>query len=131
MKAVKVVLVDTVLKSANFVSTRIVLAIKEYKTEEEQWKARIVVQSCMDRDSLHIVSDAGCVASMSVCVLLILGFSREYSIRTRDFKQTYLQGRHLTRRIYARYPKKMKRHLREYLLWILSPIYGIREAGSY
>lgn len=70
----------TVPKNANFVSKRIFLVIKEYKIEKERWKARIVVQGCMDRESRHILSDAGSIASMSVSMLLILGFLLEYAV---------------------------------------------------
>lgn len=64
MKAVNIVLADTVPKNAKVVGTRIVLAIKNYQTEEERLKSRIVVQGCMDRDSRDTVSDGGRVASM-------------------------------------------------------------------
>lgn len=124
-------LADTVPKNANLVGTRIVSAIKEYQTEEEHWKTRIVVQGCMDLEARNIVSEAGFVAPMCVRMLLILLFSLGYAIWTRDFKQAYLQGGHLTRKIYSRPHKEMRERLRGHLLLILSPIYGLREAGSY
>lgn len=131
MNAVDVVLASSVPKHANVVGTRIVLSIKAFNTAEERWKARIVVQGCIKRESKTIVSDAGCVTSMSVRILLILGFSLGYRIWTRDVKQAYLQGGKLTRTIYARPPKEMRERLRGYLMWILIPVYGLREAGSY
>lgn len=59
-KAVKIVLADTLSNNENDVSTRILLTIKEYKTDEERWKARIVVQGCMtpvhDHDGSRVAS---------------------------------------------------------------------------
>lgn len=58
----------------------------------------------MEKESQHIVSDAGCVhagdvrdkamTSISVKMLLIIGFSRGYAISTRDSKKVYFQGEH-------------------------------------
>lgn len=131
MKEVKIVLADTFFKYANFLGTRIVLAIEEYQTKEELWKERIVVQGFMDRESRHIVSDAGFVALMPVRLLQILCFSLGYAIWTLDVKQEYLRGGQLTREIDARPPKEMRKRLRGYLLRMPSPIYGLREAGYY
>lgn len=131
MNAVKILLAETLPKNANVVGTRIFLALKEYQTEEERWNARVVVHGCTDRESRHTVSDAGSVAFMSVRMLLILGFSFGYIIWIRDVKQAYIRGGKLTRKIYATPPKEIRKCMRGLLLWILSPVYGLREAGQY
>lgn len=118
MNAVEIVLASSVPKHAKVVGTRSFIAIRDFETEEERWKSRFVVQGCMGLYSKTIVSDAGCVTSMLVKILLILGFSLGYRIWTRDVKQVFLQGGKLTRKTYALPPREMKERLRGYLLWI-------------
>lgn len=108
MDVVKIFLADTVPRNANDFWTRIVLAIKNFEAEAENWKARIVVQGFMDRESKQIASDAGFVAAMSRRMFLVLGFALGYTIWTRDVKQAYLQGGKLNRNIYARPQKEMR-----------------------
>lgn len=112
VNAVKRVLADTVPQNAIVVGTRKFLSIKEYETEEELWKARILVLGCMDREFRHMASDADSVAPMSLRTLSIIGFSLGYEIRTRDLKQAYLQGGQLTRKIFARPPNELRERLR-------------------
>jgi hypothetical protein len=68
--AFDIVLRNKLPVDANIMGSRIVLALKNYKTSEECIKARLVIQGCGDRDGSSIVTDAPTVSHFSVRVLL-------------------------------------------------------------
>jgi hypothetical protein len=54
--AVEFVLKDSVPHDANVIGTRIILALKNYGTIDEAWKARLIIQGCLDDEAAEIVS---------------------------------------------------------------------------
>lgn len=130
-KAIEFVLANSIPEDANVIGTRIILAIKQFGTESELWKARMVMQGNLDREKNNIVSDSGGLSSLSVRLVVIMSLAYGWNIWTRDVKQAYLQGGKLSRDLYARLPKELRSKLRGYVLKILAPIYGVKEAGCY
>jgi Reverse transcriptase (RNA-dependent DNA polymerase) len=129
--AVEFVLKDSVPHDANVICTRIVLALKNYGTIDEVWKARLIIQGCLDDEAAEIVSDSAAVASFSVRIVLFLSVLFELPLYVVDAAQAYLQSHNISRIIFARLPKEFRCRLQGWLFRILKPVYGIKESGAY
>lgn len=129
--AIEFVMANSIPNGANIIGTRIILAIKEFESPDETWKARMVMQGCLDRDSSTVVSDSGGLSSLAVRLVVIISLAKDWNLWTRDVKQAYLQGGKLSRDIYARLPKELRTQMRGYAFKIIAPIYGVKESGSY
>jgi hypothetical protein len=65
---------------ANIMGSRIILALKNYKTSEECVKARLVIQGSFYRDGSSIVTDAPTVSHFSVRVLLSISVLMKWKV---------------------------------------------------
>jgi hypothetical protein len=98
--AVEFELKDSVPHDANVIGTRIILALKNYGTIDEAWKARLIIQGCLDDEAAEIVSDSATVASFSVRIVLFLSVLFELPLYVVDAAQAYLQSHNISRIIF-------------------------------
>jgi hypothetical protein len=96
---------------SNIMGSRIVLALKNYKTSEECVNARLVIQGCGDRHGSSIVTDASTVSHFSVRVLLSISVLMKWKVWSKDARQALLQSEaNISRNVYARLPRELRAH---------------------
>lgn len=122
---------DDVPPGSNVIGTRIILSLKHHGTPDQMWKARLVTQGCLDRDAENVLSDSATVAAYSIRIVIAVALLMGWPLRSKDARRAYLQGDDLSRDMYARLPKQLRRVFSGYLFHIVKPVYGLKEAGAY
>jgi hypothetical protein len=124
--------VNAVLSHANIIGTRIITRLKHYGTIDEKAKALLIIQGCQDAEKNRIVSNAPTVFDSSMLVFISFAAIKDYAVWTKDAKQALLQSKDtFSRDLYARLPLELRSVCEGYVLKMLKPLYGTKEAGTY
>jgi Reverse transcriptase (RNA-dependent DNA polymerase) len=78
------------------------------------------------------VSNAPTVSHASIRILISFAAIKDYPVWTKDATQEFLQSKDtFSRDMYARLPLELRNVLKGYVLKMLEPLYGTKEAGTY
>jgi hypothetical protein len=80
----------------------------------------------------RIVSNAPTVSHAFIRILISFAANKEYPVWTKDATQAFLQSKDtFSRDMYARLPLVLHSVLKGYVLKMLKPLYGTKEARTY
>lgn len=117
--------------NSNVIGTRMILSLKHHGTSDQAWKARLVTQGCLDRESDNVLSESATVATYSIRTVIAIARTMRWPLRSKDARRAYLQGDDLSRAMFARLPRELRRRFADFLFKIVKPVYGLKEAGAY
>jgi Reverse transcriptase (RNA-dependent DNA polymerase) len=124
--------VDAVLSHADFIVTRNITRLKHFGTIDEEAKARLIIQGCQVPEKNRIVSNAPIVFHASIRILISFAAIKVYPVWTRDATQAFLQSKDtFSRDLYARLSLELRSVFKGYVLKMLKPLYGTKDAGKY
>ena len=127
----KIVMKDEVLKDANIMGGRFVLAIKDQGTSKEVWKARFIVQGYKDKLKTSLVHNSPTSRQYSTRILVGLAAIFGFRLFSTDVTQAYLQSAEkLMRDVYVK-PNGEFELAPNQLLKLLKPLYGLADSGDY
>ena len=115
----------------NILKAKLILTIKDPGTNEEAFKARLVVQAIgsKDKDKKMLFTYSPTVNRSSVRIMLAVAAAMRLDIYLRDISQAYVSSdAHLLREVYVIPPPELG--LDEDILWhVRRPLYGLPESG--
>jgi Reverse transcriptase (RNA-dependent DNA polymerase) len=127
----KVVTQDSVSNDANILGGRFVLSIKDEGTENEVWKARIVVQGYLDHLKTSLVHDTATSRQHSSRLLVGLAASFGFRLFSTDVTQAYLQSsENILKDVYVKPTKEFVLEPGK-ILKLRRPLYGLADSGDY
>jgi hypothetical protein len=131
-RAFSLVHIDAVPSHANIIGTRNITRLKHFGTIDGEAKARLIIQGCQDAEKNRIVSNAPTVSHASIRILISFAAIKYYPVWTKDATQAFLQSKDtFSRDLYAKLPLKLRSVFKGYVLKMLKPLYGTKEAGTY
>jgi Reverse transcriptase (RNA-dependent DNA polymerase) len=131
-RAFSLVHVDAVHSHANNSGTRNITRLKHFDTIDEEAKARLTIQGFQDAEKNRIVSNAPTVSHASIRILISFAANKNYPVWTKDATQAFLQSKDtFSRDLYARLSLELRSVFKGYVLKVLKPLYGTKEAGTY
>jgi Reverse transcriptase (RNA-dependent DNA polymerase) len=124
--------VDGVHSQVIIIGTRSITRLKHFDTIEEEAKSRLTIQGCQDAEKNRIVPNAPTVSHASIRILVSFAAIKVYSVWTKDTTHAFLQSKNtFSRDLYAMLPLALRSVFKDYVLTILKPLYGTKEAGAY
>jgi hypothetical protein len=124
--------VDAVPSHANIIGTRIITRLKDFGTIDEEAKARLIIQGCQDAEKNRIVSNASTVSHAYIRILISFAAIKDYPVWTKDATQAFLQSKDtFYGDIFAMLPLELRSVFKGYVLKMLKPLYGTKEAVTY
>jgi hypothetical protein len=131
-EAFSLVHVDAVPSHANIIGTRIITRLKHFGTIDDEAKARLIIHGYQDAEKNRIVSNTPTISHAYFRILISFAAVKDYPIWTKGATQAFLQGKDtFSRDINARLPLELRSVFKDYVLKMLKPLYGTKEAGSY
>jgi Reverse transcriptase (RNA-dependent DNA polymerase) len=131
-QAFSLVHVDAVHSHANIIGTRNIIRLKHFDTTDEEAKARLEIQECQDAERNRIVSNAPTVSHASIRILISFAAIKVYPVWTKDTTHAFLQSKNtFSRDLYAMLPLELRPVCKGYVLKLMKPLYGTKEAGTY
>jgi Reverse transcriptase (RNA-dependent DNA polymerase) len=131
-RAFPLVHVDAVDSHSNIIGTRNIIRLKHFDTIGEEAKACLIIQGCQDAEKNRIVSNPPTVSHASIRILISLSANKDYPVWTKDATQAFLLSKDtFSRDLYARLPLELRSVFKGYVLKMLKPLYGTKEAGTY
>jgi Reverse transcriptase (RNA-dependent DNA polymerase) len=131
-EAFSLVHVDAVPSHANIIGTRIITRLKHFGTIDEEAKARLIIHGYQDAEKNRIVSNTPTISHAYFRILISFAAVKDYPIWTKGATQAFLQGKDtFSRDINARLPLELRSVFKDYVLKMLKPLYGTKEAGTY
>jgi hypothetical protein len=130
--ALSLVHVNAVPPHANIIGPRIITRLKHFGTIGEEAKACLIIQGCQDAEKNRIVSNALTVSHASIRILISFAAIKYYLLWTRVATHAFLQSKDtFSRDLYAMIPNELRSVFKGYVLKILKPLCGTKEAGTY
>jgi Reverse transcriptase (RNA-dependent DNA polymerase) len=130
--AFSLVHVNAVPSHANIIGTRIITRQKHFGKIDEEAKARLIFQGCQDVENNRTVSNDPTVFHASIRILISFAGIKDCPVWTKDTTQAFLQSKDtFTRDLYARLPLELRSVFKVYVLKMLKPLHGTKEAGTY
>jgi Reverse transcriptase (RNA-dependent DNA polymerase) len=124
--------VDAVHSYDNIIGTRNIIRLKHFDTIDEKAKARLAIQECQDAEKNRIVSNAPTVSYASIRILISFAAIKVHPVWTIDTTHAFLQSKDtFSRNLYAMLPLELRSVCKGYVLKMLKPLYGTKEAGTY
>jgi Reverse transcriptase (RNA-dependent DNA polymerase) len=78
------------------------------------------------------VSNSPTVSHASIRIIISFAANKNYPVWTKDATQAFLQSKDtFSRDLYARLPLELRSVFKGYVLKMLKPLYGTKEAGTY
>jgi hypothetical protein len=106
--------------------------LKHFDTIDEEEKARLTIQGFQDAENNQIVSNAPTVSHASIRILISFAAIKVYPVWTKDTAHAFLQSKNtFSRDLYVLLPLELSSVFKGYVLKILNPLYGTKEAGTY
>jgi hypothetical protein len=131
-RAFSLVLADAVHSHADIIGTRNITRLKHFSTIDEEPKARLTIQGCQDAEKNRIVPSALTVSHASIRILIGFTAIKVYPVWTKDTTPVLLQSKDtFSRDIYAILPLEQRSFYKGYVLKMLKPLYGTKEAGTH
>jgi hypothetical protein len=124
--------VEAVHSHADIIGTRNITRLKHFDTIGEEAKARLIIQGCQGAEKNRIMSNAPTVSHASISTLISFAANKDNPVWTKDATQAFLQRKDtFSRDLYARLPLELRSVFKCYVLMMLKPLYGTKEAGTY
>lgn len=121
---------EDVPQGSKIINSRLVMAIKDVKTDKPYFKAYFVAQGHRDRENSTLVHDTA-VRQISIRVLLALAAVFGFRRRSIDVNNAYLQSASdLLRDVYLN-PREEFELSAGHLLKLLRPLYSLEGSGDY
>jgi Reverse transcriptase (RNA-dependent DNA polymerase) len=132
-RAFSLVHVDAVPSHANIIGTRNITLLKHFDTIDEEAKARLTIQVCQDAEKNRIVYNAPTVSHASIRILISFAAIKFYPVWTKVYTtHAFLQSKDIfSRDLYAMIPLELLSVFKGYVLKMLKPLCGTKEAGTY
>jgi hypothetical protein len=131
-RAFSLVLVDEVHSHADIIGTRNITRLKHFATIDDEPKYRLTIQGCQDAEKKRIVTTAPTVSHASIRILISFAAIKVYPVWTKDMTHAFLQSKDIfSRDLYAMLPLELRSVFKGYVLKMLKPLYGTKEAGTY
>jgi hypothetical protein len=131
-RAFSLVHVDAVHSHANIIGTRNITRLKLFDIIDEEAKSRLTIQGFQDAEKNRIVSNAPTVSHASIRILISFAAIKVYPVWTKDTTHAFLQSKNtFSREPYAMLPLDLRSVFKGYVLQMLKPLYGTKEAGTY
>jgi Reverse transcriptase (RNA-dependent DNA polymerase) len=101
-------------------------------TIDEEAKARLIIQGCQEAEKYRILFNAPTVSHASIRILISFAAIKVYLVWTKDSTHAFLQSKYtFSRDLYAILPLELRSVFQGYVLKMLKPLYGTKEAGTY
>jgi hypothetical protein len=127
----KIILRSDLPPHPNLLTTRFVLAIKNSDTENEIYKARLVVRGFQDRMKGFLVHEPNTVRVTSIRILMAIASLLGFSIWSEDVTQAFVQStENLLRDIYLEPAKELQMD-QDLVLKLIKPLYGLSDSGDH
>ena len=115
-------------RNANVISSHIVYALKSEENNTKRLKARLCPHGNRDQEKGNIRTDSSNAQFMVIRLLISLSTILNFTIGCVDIQGAYMQSGPITRELYVRPPREIRKH--KGILWRLLKLpYGIPEAG--
>jgi Reverse transcriptase (RNA-dependent DNA polymerase) len=114
------------------IGSRNIIRLKHFDTIDEEAKARLTIHGCQDAEKIWIVSNTPTVSHASIRILISFAAIKVYPVWTIDATHTFLQSKDtFSRDLYAMLPLELRSVFKGYVLKMLKPLNGSKEAGTY
>jgi hypothetical protein len=131
-RAFSLVHVDAVHSHANIIGRRNITRLKHFDTIDEEAKACLTIQGCQDAEKNRIVANAPTVSHASIRILISFTAIKVCSVWTKDTTHAFLQSKDtFSRDLFAMLPLELRSVFNGYVLKMLKPLYGTKEAETY
>jgi hypothetical protein len=89
----------------------------------------LIIQGFQDAEKNQIMSNAPTVSHASIRILISFAAIKDYPVCTKDATQAFLQSKDtFSRDLYAMLPLELRSVFKGYVLKMLKPLYGTKEA---